>query len=157
MGAVVTVANTTAVAFCSSFRIKRIVYWGPVGGAGSSSCFLDAYTGGTSEQALQKDKQVNNILPTGITDETPFVFRPGRDSYLSHWQTANINPSDQLLVFSGGTGGVMDVHVTFTIPTGAQGTYSRTTTSTASVGQVGAFCLDTSNKLAPVGPTNLLN
>jgi len=154
-GVIVTVANTTLVAWASTYRITKIVIWPAAG----SSPILEFPTGGTAEQALQRETMRNSTMPTGITMDRPLVWRPSRKSYLSSWQVANANPTDVLFTLSLAVGTVMDVHSVFTIASGVgMGIpYGASTTSTVPLGTVAYMPIDTGNKIQPIGLSTILH
>jgi len=152
IGGIVTVANTTVALLASSFRLRKITIWSTVG----SSTLFDVIITSGAEQALSKDSVKNSDLPVGTTTLKPIVWAPKRSTYLANWQSFS-DSTDQLFSLTGASGGVIDVHLTYTIA-GSQGIApnTATTTSTVAVGVFGAFALDNSNKAPRVGPTALL-
>lgn len=122
--------------------------------AAASSVLWDvpAITSG-AEQALSKESAKNSDLPTGITVDVPTVWRPKRGTYQAMWQNINDNPTDQLFAFSGATGAVIDVHLTFTLAGAVSTAVSYTTTSTIALATMAVGCLDVTNKITPVGYT----
>lgn len=152
IGGIVTVANTTVGLFASSIRLRKITVWPQT----ASSTLWDVTVTGTAEQALVKDSVKNEALPTGVTLDHPVVWKPKRGSYLDLWQSFS-DPSDQIFAVSMATGGVVDVHMQFTL-CGAQqlAANTGTTSSTIALGLTGVFALDVSNTIRPLGYNTLL-
>jgi len=116
LGGICSLANTTFLAWASSFRIRKISYWPS---AGQDAGLYEGDTG-TAEQALSKESQKISTLPAGITSDKGCVFKPKPGTYLSMWQTSNINTGDILFYWWGGSGSVFDFEGTFTLCNGIE-------------------------------------
>lgn len=148
-GGIVTVANTTVTGVCGSYRLRKIVVWPAAG----SNVVIEASLGGSAEQALQKDSVKDTNLPQGITIDQPVVFKPKRGTYLDMWQTPSSNGSDQLMLISGASGAVMDVHIVYT-QAGVGPQFTLPTSSTIALGFFVYGALDTANKIQMQSLTN---
>lgn len=108
MGIVAT-GVTSAVCIHTSFRIRKIIAW-PASSNGTgltAEVFsLRWNTGGTAEQALQKDEDSLQPIPPGTVTKS-LVFVPPKGSYAAMWQLTNSNPSDVLFQVTGPVGSII--------------------------------------------------
>lgn len=71
----------------------------------------------TAEQALQKDEDVLQPLPSGSTMPLSAVFRPPPQSYSGMWQLIGANSSDVLFYVTAPGGSILLLDVEATGPT----------------------------------------
>ncbi len=153
LGGVCTIVNSTILAWASSFRIKRIIVWPAVASGAQTTCEIYWSVGGGAEQQMSKDSAKVATMPSGITEDSPMVFRPPRNSYLTNWQQVGVDSSDVMFTIQNLTqGSVVDFEGVYTLANSAGG-INITSVATASVGSVYYLALDgrASNKLVPQG------
>jgi len=149
LGGIVTVANTTTASWASSYQIKRVDVWA----AGSGDAGIIEAVAGTAEQALSKESEMLNTIPSNINIPTGGrTFRPRADSYLAMWQVTGVNATDVLLSYWATAGTVIDFEGVFTLWAGFAGSAGSTIASGA-LGTVVYLSPDgnTAHNLVPQG------
>lgn len=108
-----TVTNTTAVGFCSSWRIRSVTVWPPLASAGARS-EIQWYTPATGLPT--KDESKMESLPTGITTTAPVRYTPPPTSFLSEWLTAaSVGSVSAVMMYLWlPAGAIMDVSISWT-------------------------------------------
>jgi hypothetical protein len=113
-GVIGTVTNTTAVAFCSSMRIKHITIYPAVNASavGRQEIYFTAPAAGV----YNKDESKIDALPVGVTQTGPVRFTPPRDSEVGEWFTAGSVGAVGNTIFTvyATAGSIIDVSMSWT-------------------------------------------
>lgn len=146
LGGIVTVANTTLTCWASSARLSRVILWpGTAGGAQIRPA------DGTAEQSLQRDRNMVDQMPDGVTTTAPIVFTPNRKSYLAEWQMLSDNSSDGLFTLGVVEGVIIDVEGVFTLNQQHNASPVTITISSGALGSSFWLSLDGANNVQVLG------
>jgi hypothetical protein len=146
LGGICTVVNSVHTAWASAFKVRRITIW-PA--AGSDAIVL--WGTSTAEQALQRDDEIVNSIPTGITVDRPVSVHPNPDSYMSMWQMTGQNSTDVMFYISAELGSIIDIEGVFTLVNAYVAPNATITAGTLGVTYYLALDGPSSNKAQPLG------
>jgi len=134
LGAIVTVANTTATEICSAFRINAVKMTPSAGG--ECTVFWAMNPDGEG-----KDDSWDDTTPTGVTLTKTLVVKPPQKSLASFWHSTITATTDQFFVLSAEVGSVIDLDISFQLGgiTFSPGTF---TVGTNALGLMGYQRLD---------------
>jgi hypothetical protein len=149
IGVIGRVVNSTVTPFASSFKINSVTIW-PASGSGSSDVSV---TFQEQSNDSSEDLEMSSAMPASVTTTSMFRAYPPKNSLASFWinetQTSGLVFMNIIL---SGTGSIVDLDVTWTLPTGWNSSQT-ISVSTAAVGTFYRLALNhavAANTLVPV-------
>jgi hypothetical protein len=146
IGGIVTVVNSQARSFCSSFRVKKITIW-PSSVSVATPCEVLWFEDLSN---FSKDDAHSRVVPGGITITTPSVFVPPKNGTMSWWMIPVNLSATTVFLLTCGDESVIDLEVEWTLGNGY--TASTFAVTAAAVGTLGYKHLDGATvELVPQG------
>lgn len=153
IGGIGVVTNSSLRCWAGSFKVNRVIFYTPAGGAASGSNGANVYVAWHCDATNQGPDFVwDQTTPGGITESFTVVSRPPSKSTAGFWiNSASQYLATDLFTMSISQGTILDLDVSFTLADNLQG--PARTVSTAAIGNQYYLPLDHGNgdDLQPIG------
>lgn len=116
-GGIVTVANTTLVTYCSSFKLKSVKLWLAEGSVTSNPEIAFPATG----YSTNPDYGRMRAVPTGVVVGGGFSWSPPPDSFASLWQNATASAVKLFTLYDVPVGCIIAIEGSWTCSNGIGG------------------------------------
>ncbi len=109
---IVTVANTSALAWASSVKINSVTIWSPENSqAGNDEIIWEP----SSSLVNEKDDSKVATIPGGIITSGALVFRPTKRSVAGFWVNSNVGATTVLFKVTASPEAVVEFNLNFTL------------------------------------------